>query len=171
MLVHLKHLKEVKTCARSGIWIGYQVSLRAKLIEVVLDLSIEETEYVIVELKLVLLVPDDRLQSFACDQWVIYIFHEVLYWILEVVNVELSADHHLNHRDLTDPLVKLGVIRTLGVRFQAPLENELDTAMHRSVEVTLQCEISRVRAVIVFDAKLLNLFNVWVEDILAELAS
>ena len=130
-------------------------------------MCVKEPQDIIVEVKFVLFVPDDRLQSFTSNEWVIDIFHEVLDGLLKIVDIKLSANHHLYHRYLTDPLIKFSVICTLGVRFLTPLENKFHPAMHWRIEITLQSQIVRVRAVIVLDAKLLDFFDIRVEYIFA----
>jgi len=89
------------------VWISNQISLRAELIEVVLIVSVEEAKEIVIQLERVLLIENDRLQAPTRQQRIIDIFHEVLDRLLKIVNVELSADHDLNHCDLLDPLVKL----------------------------------------------------------------
>jgi len=42
--------------------------------------------------------------------------------------------------------------------------------VHRRVKVTLKSQVLRVRTVVVFDAKLFDLFLVWIEYVLANLA-
>ena len=107
LLVELEHLKEVETLAWACVWISNQIGLRAELIEVVLIISVEEAKEIVVQLERVLLVENDRLQTPTRQQRIVDVFHEVLDRLLKIVNVELSADHDLNHCDLLDPLVKL----------------------------------------------------------------
>ena len=42
--------------------------------------------------------------------------------------------------------------------------------MHRGMEITLQSQICRVRAVVVFNAKLLNFFDIRIENIFTKFA-
>jgi hypothetical protein len=170
LLVELEHLKEVEALAWACVWISNQISLRAELIEVVLIVSVEEAKEIVIQLERVLLIENDRLQAPTRQQRIVDIFHEVLDGLLEIVNVELSADHDLNHCDLLNPLVKLLVIGALRVRTLAPLEYQLYSSVLGGVKVALQSEICGVWAVVSFDAELGYLFSILVEDVLANLA-